>query len=984
MSSQKHKAEKNIQKLRDVEALISQGMNPPDASRQVNISIRTFYRWRKDYGRMRVDQAKRLIDLEKENLRLKHLDSDKEYDTQILKLIQGDNDKSSKDNDLTKHSIIELKNFASNVEHNPAPILQTKYDGTILDANPVAVEIFEEKIIGKSIFALIRSLKISHLNKLTIAKPMQVEELVRDCTYLFTIKKDTMTKSFFLYGSKFMDDGISGRENLTFARAIEQAPTSILITDAEGKVEYVNSEFRKRTGYKLDEVKDKDTRILYSGAHPKMFYRDLFDTILSGNVWQSEICIKKKNGDLYWNLTSISGIVNTQGRITNFVVAEINDRERKKAEKELQNEKIFLETLFQNAPEAIAVLEDYDLITNINHQFELLFGYTKEYSIGKSLNDIIVSEKFKEEAYQVSDKVTDGQRIFLETKRKNKDGNLIDVSLLGAPIINKEGDQIGTYAIYRDLTESHVFQKILINKEKRLEAALDAAVNAIITINENGVIDSFNKAAVRIFGYTEEEVIGENIKILMPEPDKSKHDSYINNYHRTGVAKIIDVVREVVGRRKTGETFPLKLSVSRVELGSEIIFTGLIDDLTEQKQAEKEKLELQEKLIQSQRMESLGLLAGGVAHDLNNIIGPIMAYPDLIKMSLLEGKTVEEDLDAISSSAQRAADVISDLLALTRRGNIMMAPTDLNDLIKRELNSATTKEYISGYRNIKLKVNLAKDLSLIAASHGHLPKVIMNLVNNAFESMPKGGILSIKTSSINLLDENLSDKNIPQGRYNLLTIEDQGEGIPEENISKIFDPFFTTKMKSGKSGTGLGLSVVYNVLKDHGAHVKVESKLGIGTKFSIYFPAMQKKGKRVSKVKQKNRGFGIILVVDDRKEQREIAKRILSSLGYKVEGVESGREAINYLKKKDVDLVLLDMILEDDMDGLDTYREIINIKPGQKTVIISGYSESRRVIEAKRLGVNAFLQKPYKLVDMRLIIKTVLGDSKISLKSGIV
>ena len=217
-----------------------------------------------------------------------------------------------------------------------------------------------------------------------------------------------------------------------------------------------------------------------------------------------------------------------------------------------------------------------------------------------------------------------------------------------------------------------------------------------------------------------------------------------------------------------------------------------------------------------------------------------------------------------------------------------------------------------------------------------------------------------------------------------MTIEDQGEGIPEENITKIFDPFFTTKMKSGKSGTGLGLSVVYNVLKDHGAHVKVESKLGIGTKFSIYFPAMQKKGKRVSKVKQKNRGFGIILVVDDRKEQREIAKRILSSLGYKVEGVESGREAINYLKKKDVDLVLLDMILEDDMDGLDTYREIINIKPGQKTVIISGYSESRRVIEAKRLGVNAFLQKPYKLVDMRLIIKTVLGDSKISSKSGIV
>ncbi len=224
-------------------------------------------------------------------------------------------------------------------------------------------------------------------------------------------------------------------------------------------------------------------------------------------------------------------------------------------------------------------------------------------------------------------------------------------------------------------------------------------------------------------------------------------------------------------------------------------------------------------------------------------------------------------------------------------------------------------------------------------------------------------------------DGELSDKHVPKGRYILLTIEDQGEGIPKENISKIFDPFFTTKIKTGKSGTGLGLSVVYNVLKDHGAYIDVESKLGIGTKFSIYFPQTTEKIQSPSEPRLDNKGNGSILVVDDRVEQREIASRLLSKLGYEVESAESGQEALKYLKKKDVDLVWLDMILEHDMDGLDTYREIIKIKPEQKTIIVSGYSESERMKEAEVLGVKGFIQKPYKLNEIGLTIQDVLGGN---------
>lgn len=665
-------------------------------------------------------------------------------------------------------------------------------------------------------------------------------------------------------------------------------------------------------------------------------------------------------------------IVDKSSKPIGIGVIVLNVTDSYLSRKNVLNEKIFHETLFNNGPEAIAVLDNYDVITRVNHEFELLFGYKNEESVGLSINDILVTDEYREEADLLSKKVIHGERLFLESQRKNKDGTLIDISLLAAPILDSEGKQFGIYAIYRDLTEKHKFQSKISNKEKRLNAILDTAKNSIITISDKGIIESFNRTAQNVFGYTEDEVIGKNVKMLMPDPDKSKHDTYLDNYHRTGVAKIIGSDREVVGERKNGETFPLKLSVSKVVLEDRTIYTGHIEDLTEFKEKEREKEKLQERLKQSERMESLGLLAGGVAHDLNNIIGPIIAYPELIRMDLAAGKPVDKDLDTIAHSAQRAADVVADLLALTRRGHYEMVSLDLNDLINDYLSTAECAATKRLHPEVSPFIHLSKDDLLFKGSIAHLPKVIMNLINNACESMPEGGVLNITTSTINVLDGELSDKGIDDGRYQLLTIEDQGEGIPEESIDKIFDPFFTTKIKSGKSGTGLGLSVVYNVLKDHGAHIDVESSLGIGTKFSVYFPETTEKKETTKKENQLVKGSGSILVVDDRKEQRNIATRMLTSLGYEVESVDSGQDAVEFIKNNRTDLLWLDMILEDDMDGLDVYKEILKIKPYQKTIIVSGYSESDRVKEAQDLGVNGIIQKPYNLKKIGFKIRDVL------------
>ena len=526
----------------------------------------------------------------------------------------------------------------------------------------------------------------------------------------------------------------------------------------------------------------------------------------------------------------------------------------------------------------------------------------------------------------------------------------------------------------KDTKEQEIRQRVknaAKNREKCYSSSYVRMPTMLHSIDNNGRLINVSDYWLERMGYKREEVIGhKSVEFLTEESRLYAESITLPEFMKTGYAR--DVPYQFV--TQNGEIMDILLSAIAEwdEDGNYTRSLAILTDITEQKRVETEKLDLQEKLVQAQRMESLGLLVGGVAHDLNNIIGPIMAYPDLIKLDLSEGNPVNEDLDAISSSAQRAADVISDLLALTRRGKYKMEPIDLNDLVNDFLNSAECNSTRKLHPEVKPDIQLSKNKLLIKGSKTHLPKVITNLIINACESMPEGGVLSVTSSSINVEGGELSDKNIPQGRYILLTIEDQGDGIADEDIPKIFNPFFSTKMKTGRSGTGLGLSVVYNVLKDHGAYIDVESRLGLGSKFSIYFPQTIEKTARTSKIKLRGQISGSMLVVDDRKEQRDIAKRLLTSLGYEVECVERGQDAVEYVKRKDVDLILLDMILEDDMDGLDTYKEIIKIKPFQKTVIVSGLSETDRVREAEELGVDGFIQKPYTINDIGITIQTVL------------
>jgi PAS domain S-box-containing protein len=521
----------------------------------------------------------------------------------------------------------------------------------------------------------------------------------------------------------------------------------------------------------------------------------------------------------------------------------------------------------------------------------------------------------------------------------------------------------------QEIAERKRAEEELLHLKEFNEGIVQNMVEGIVVEDAEGYFTFVNPAAAAMLGYSVEEMTGQHWKTVVP-PDQQPIVQAADERRTRGASDRYEV--EVVC--KDGTRFPILISGSpRFEedgfAGTLAVFT----DLTERVRSEEEKQALQEKLARAQRMESLGVLAGGVAHELNNILGPLVGYPDLIMLDLPENSPLRNDLLLIKQSAERAAAVVQDLLTLARRGAYRMAPVNLNTVIEDYVQSPSFTELKAANPNVFVDMDLAKDLLSISGSTPHLHKVVMNLMLNAFEAMPYGGRLKLATQCINLESPIFGYDHIETGDYVVLQVSDAGVGIEEEDLSRLFEPFFTKK-KMGRSGSGLGLAVVYGVVRDHKGKIDVHTELGRGTDFLVYFPVTRGELETAEAETMDCRGDETVLVVDDLAEQRELAARLLSSLGYRVETATSGQAAIEYLSHNVVDILVLDMILEDDTDGLDIYREALKIRPGQKAVIASGFSETDRVRQAQRLGAGAFVRKPYTLENIGQALRQELDQ----------
>lgn len=394
---------------------------------------------------------------------------------------------------------------------------------------------------------------------------------------------------------------------------------------------------------------------------------------------------------------------------------------------------------------------------------------------------------------------------------------------------------------------------------------------------------------------------------------------------------------------------------------------GILRDVTE-------KIVLEEQLQRAQRMEAMGLLAGGVAHDLNNILSGLLGYPDLLLMKLPPDSPLCKYLHGIKESAERASDVVNDLLALARRENYSMEPIPINRIAQDYLNSLDFKALKNRYPKIDIELTLDKENTFIKGSLSHLIKSFMNLVINALQAMPKGGKLHVRTQQVSLKESIYGYEEIKAGDYGIIEIKDNGQGIANKDIKKIFEPFYSKKIH--KRGTGLGLAIVYGVIHDHNGFIDIKSVEGEGSTFLIYLPQTAPREKHVPTASLDLRGTESVLVIDDVFEQRELAKEFLTPLGYTVTCASSGEEAVEYLSKNYADILILDMIMEDGIDGLETYQQILKMHPNQKAIIASGFANNERVKKAQALGACSYLGKPYTRQQLSVAIRKELNRKK--------
>jgi len=388
-----------------------------------------------------------------------------------------------------------------------------------------------------------------------------------------------------------------------------------------------------------------------------------------------------------------------------------------------------------------------------------------------------------------------------------------------------------------------------------------------------------------------------------------------------------------------------------------------IRDITDQ-------VELENQLKHAQKMETIGMLAGGVAHDLNNILSGLVSYPDMLLVNRTPDDPMYNPLHIIKRSGERAAAIVSDLLTLARRGVGNLQPVSLNTIIREFAGSPEYEAMLQSAHGVRVELRLDEELLNIMGSPVHLAKCVMNLFTNGLEAMPAGGVLTLDTVNRYYEPHQAPDPEMAGGEYVVLTVTDTGVGMDRDRIGHIFEPFYTSKVM-GRSGTGLGMTLVWSAVRDHSGHIGVDSTPGAGTTFTLAFPATrQEAAVAVPQDLRHFRGNGeTALVVDDVEEQRRFASEILAMLGYLVETAASGEEAIGLVRQKRYDIIVLDMIMPGGLDGLATYEQILAIAPEQRAVIASGFSDAGNVAKAQALGAGSYVRKPYTVLSLAAAVQ---------------
>jgi PAS domain S-box-containing protein len=545
-----------------------------------------------------------------------------------------------------------------------------------------------------------------------------------------------------------------------------------------------------------------------------------------------------------------------------------------------------------------------------------------------------------------------------------RDGSSFPVHY-GSTAIVKEGELIGAVVTFRDLSDVTATRRALEASEQIKSSILDAALDAIVTIDQSGMVVEFNPAAERIFGRRASDALGMEVaELIIPEAHREAHRRGLSRVAAGHGSTVLGKRLEMSGLHADGHEFPLELTITH--LPDHGLFTAFIRDISEQKQTEAA-------LRRSQKMEAVGQLTGGIAHDFNNLLGIITGNLELLERTVRGNEVGQRRVDTALRSARRGADLTRRLLSFSRQDpkaqgkvltDINEAVSGMQEMVQRSLT-----------RMIEVRTRLATDAWPADINRSEFEDCLLNLCLNARDAMPDGGTLTIETANLEIDAEfRRADPNMTPGCYVLVSVSDTGMGIPKEIVDRIFEPFFTTKER-GK-GTGLGLSMAYGFAKRSGGHIRVYSEPGIGTTFRLYLPKASR-GEAVEDLSDQvsvamPAGSEHVLVVDDEPHLAEIAGEFLSELGYRVTIRTDAAEALSLLgKNSDIDLLFTDVVMPHGLDGYGLGRTAREMGHGCAVLLTSGFTGY--AVEHKGDHIQV-LPKPYGKADLARAVRKVLDD----------
>jgi len=767
------------------------------------------------------------------------------------------------------------------------------------------------------------------------------------------------------------------KSKLWLQNTLDSLEETVLVVTPDRKILDINDGGKKMFGYSKEEISGLSTEILHvDHEHYVEFGNCIREAFATGEKANFEFEAKRKNGQIFPTEHTVTLLKDPTGTSVGIVSVVRDISERKRAEEALQASEKRHRMMIEHMSSGVAVYETKDdggtfVFKDVNPAAERISKIKKEKTVGREL--LALFPKMDQfglvDALRRVWKTGQNERLhagyYRDDLRQGWRDNRIYKLPSGAVV-----------AIYDDVTEQKEAERKLEESEKRLRTVLETVALVAIMLDSKGQLIFCNDFFLNMTGWTREEVLGKDwFDIFVPVDirDDLKRSIFLKALHSGEFPEHYE--NEIVTSRGERRLIAWNNTVFFNEKGEATEAASIGEDITDRRKSE-------ERLRQVQKMEAIATLAGGIAHDYNNLLAVIMGNLSLAQEETDPHSVMAELLHEIEQASFKARDLTDQFLTLSRGGHPRKELGTIEGLLRE------VRGQVQAHEHIEYSFSIEDDLWFVEHDSKLLQDAVTNVLKNAVEAMPQGGTITVQAQN-QIIDNKEKDPSLPlnEGRYVRISIKDEGPGIPEEHMGKVFDPYFSTKARGAQKGMGLGLTTAYAAVEKHGGHITLSSTTGVGTTVDIYLPAAEKKVEKpiaeqasadtAPLIGSGQRPTKKILVMDDEESLRNLAQKMLERLEYEVEVVKDGLEALEKYKRymdsgKPFDAVILDLTIKGGMGGEQTIQELLKIDPDVKAIVSSGYYNDPVMTEFDKYGFKGAMAKPYQKVDLENVLKTLL------------